>query len=128
MNLTFATRDMIRALRVLAPALSRGNQDRIYTAQVAAQGSSAVVRSLNDTWEARSAIPATIEAPGEVWLSGDTLRRLPWGTLDDTVRMRRVAREDPRDRCLRHHGYPGLAGRVAAALSAGQPNLRRARP
>jgi len=51
MNLAFATRDMIRALRVLAPALSRGNQDRIYAAQIMARDS------------ARSAIPATIGAP-----------------------------------------------------------------
>jgi DNA polymerase III sliding clamp (beta) subunit (PCNA family) len=90
MNFTFATRDMIRALRVLAPALSRGNQDRIYAAQIVAKGPTVIIRALNDTWEARSAVPATIEAPGEVWLPGDTLRRLPWGTLGETVRMRRA--------------------------------------
>ena len=90
MDLTFAARDMIRALRVLAPALSRGNQDRIYAAQIVTRGSGAVVCALNDTWEARSAILATIKVPGEVWLPGDTLRRLPWGTLGETIRMRRV--------------------------------------
>lgn len=90
MNLTFTTRDMIRALRVLAPALSRGNQDRIYAAQIVAKGPTAVIRALNDSWEARSAIPATIEMPGEVWLPGDTLRRLPWGTLGETIRMRQI--------------------------------------
>lgn len=90
MNLTFATRDMIRALRVLAPALSRSNQDRIYACQLVAQRPTVIVRAFNDTWEARSAIPATIDAPGEVWLPGDTLRRLPWGTLGETVRIRRV--------------------------------------
>lgn len=90
MNLTFATRDMIRALRVLAPALSRSNQGRIYACQLVAQRPTVIVRAFNDTWEARSAIPATIDAPGEVWLPGDTLRRLPWGTLGETVRIRRV--------------------------------------
>lgn len=90
MDLTFSSRDMIRTLRVLAPALSRGHQDQIYTAHVVARGSSAVVRALNDTREARSAIPTTIETPGEVWLPGDTVPRLPWGSLGERVRMRRA--------------------------------------
>jgi len=90
MKLTIATRDILRALRVLGPILARTNVNRVYACQLLASGANVIIRTLDNAWETRLAIPATVDTPGHAWIPGDLLRAIPWATLGETVHVQEV--------------------------------------
>jgi len=80
------TRDaLLRALRIIAPALARSNIAEKYAGRLRAAESGIAIYLTNLDWDVRCAAPAAVAEQGEIWVVRDLFRSLPWPVLGPDI-------------------------------------------
>jgi len=88
MQVTIQLPALLKALRIVAPALSRTNPIRTASCAWTATDDHVTLRATSLDWDVQYVMEAEVAVPGEAWMPANLVRALPWGRFVEPARVR----------------------------------------